>query len=97
MALRKIIETEGNAVIQTPIGVIENGVQKVSFLAYVKILSVQGTKEFITAQVEFKNNAQKFVKNYTMPASVADGSTNFIAQAYAYIKTLEEFAGATDC
>jgi predicted ATPase len=97
MALRKIIETEGNAVVQTPIGVVENGVQRVSFLAYIKVISVQGTKESVTAQVEFKNNNQKIVKNYTVPVSVADGSTNFIAQAYVHLKTLEEFAGATDC
>jgi hypothetical protein len=36
-------------------------------------------------------------KHYKFTASVSDGAENFIKQAYAHLKTLPEFAGATDC
>lgn len=97
MALRKIIEAEGKATIQTPIGNIENGIQRVSFSAYVKVISVNGNKTQINASVNFKGDTQQFNKQYQVPVSVEAGSDNFIAQTYAYLKTLPEFAGAEDC
>lgn len=97
MALRKIIEAEGKAVIQTPIGQIENGIQRVSFSAYVKVISISGNKTQITASVNFKGDAQQFNKQYQVPVSVDTGSDNFIAQTYTYLKTLPEFSGAEDC
>ena len=97
MALRKIIEAEGKATIQTPIGNIENGIQRVSFSAYVKVISINGDKTQINASVNFKGDAQQFNKQYQVPISIEAGSANFIAQAYAYLKTLPEFSGAEDC
>jgi len=97
MALRKIIEAEGTATVQTPMGLIENGVQRVSFSAYVKVLSVNGNKTDIIATVNFKGDVQQLTKQYFVPVSVASGSSNFIAQVYEHLKTLEEFAGAEDC
>ncbi len=97
MALRKIIQTEGKSLVQTDWGVIDNGTQSVSFVAYVKVDSVYGDKTQLTANVSFKGDAQSFNKQYQIPASVATGATNFIAQAYNHLKTLPEFAGATDC
>jgi hypothetical protein len=97
MALRKFIESEGTSVVQTPIGNIANGVQKVSFLAYAKITSIMGNKDFITANVSFQSDAQQFNRQYHIPVSTATGSANFIAQAYEHLKTLPEFAGAVDC
>jgi hypothetical protein len=97
MALRKIIEAEGTATVQTPMGLIENGVQRVSFSAYVKVLSINGNKTDIIASVNFKGDVQQLTKQYFVPVSVADGSPNFIAQVYEHLKTLEEFAGAEDC
>jgi len=97
MALRKIIETEGKCLIQTDFGVIENGTQRVSFAAYIKVDSVYGDKTQLTANVSFKGETQSFNKQYQIPASVENGSDNFIAQAYTHLKTLPEFAGAVDC
>ena len=97
MALRKIIEAEGTATVQTPMGLIENGIQRVSFSAYVKVLSVNGNKKEIIASVNFKGDVQQLTKQYFVPVSVDAGSSNFIAQVYEYLKTLEEFAGAEDC
>jgi hypothetical protein len=97
MALRKIIETEGKAIIQTPIGPIENGTQRLSFSAYVKVIEINGNKNKIYASVNFKNETQQFNKQYEVPVSVETGSANFIAQVYMYLKTLPEFSGAEDC
>jgi len=97
MALRKIIEAEGKSIVQTSIGNIENGTQRVSFSAYVKVIEINGNKTQITANVKFKGDVQQFNKQYVVPVSVEDGAPNFIAQVYAHLKTLEEFAGAEDC
>lgn len=97
MALRKIIEAEGTAFIQSPLGVIENGTQKVSFSAYVKVTSVSGDKTQITANVRFAGDVAQFTKQYQVPASVEVGSPNFIEQVYKHLKMLPEFDGAEDC
>lgn len=97
MALRQIIETEGKALIQTPFGSIENGIHRISFFAYVKVISITGDKNQIAANVNFKGDTQQFNRQYLIPVSVENGSTNFIAQAYAHLKTLPEFSNATDC
>lgn len=97
MAIRKIIEAEGKSIVQTSIGNIENGVQKVSFSAYVKVVSVNGNKNQITANVNFKGETQQFYKQYEIPVSVETNAQNFIAQVYVYLKTLPEFAGCEDC
>jgi hypothetical protein len=97
MALRKIIETQGKVVIDTPSGNIDAGSQKLSFSAYIKVLNVSGDKSEIIANVVFKNDAYQFTKQYQIPVSVETGALNFIAQAYNYLKTLPEFSNAEDC
>ena len=97
MALRKIIEAEGKSVIQTSIGAIDNGNQKVAFSAYIKVVSIGGDKSQIIANVQFTGDIAQFTKQYNVPVSVDNNAANFIAQAYEYLKNLPEFAGATDC
>jgi hypothetical protein len=97
MALRKIIEAQGKATIQTEIGNIENGVQSVSFPAYIKVVSVNGSKDQVIANVNFKGDVQHFNKQYQVPVSVEFGSANFIKQVYQHLKTLPDFEGAEDC
>jgi hypothetical protein len=97
MALRKTVELEGKSRIETLAGDIENGVQKVSFSAYIKVTNISGNKSFVVANVNFKGDAQQFTKPYQVPVSVETGASNFIAQTYAYLKTLPEFDGAVDC
>ena len=97
MALRKIIEAEGKAIIQTSTGIIENGIQRVSFSAYVKVISVNGNKTQVIANVHFAGDVAQFTKQYQVPVSIEAGVPNFIQQTYNYLKTLPEFAGAEDC
>lgn len=97
MALRKIISAEGKSVIQTSVGNIENGTQRVSFSTYIKVVEITGNKNRIIANVNFKGDAQQFHKQYEVPVSVEAGASNFIAQVYEYLKTLPEFTGAEDC
>jgi hypothetical protein len=97
MALRKIIEAEGRSVIHTPLGAVENGTQRVSFSAYVKVDSVSGNKNQVNANVHFTGDVAQFSKQYQVPMSVEAGAPNFIEQVYQHLKTLPEFAGAEDC
>lgn len=98
MALSKKINLEGNSVIETTSGLVNAGVQTISFLAYIKVCEIFGNKEKLTATVSFKGeNLVQFNKQYDVPMSVNDGSSNFIAQVYDYLKTLPEFSGAIDC
>ena len=97
MALRKIIEAEGKSTVQTTIGLIENGTQRVSFLAYIKVININGNKNEITAHVNFKSDTHQFTKSYAVPVTVEVGSANFIAQVYEHLKTLPEFANAENC
>jgi hypothetical protein len=97
MALRKIIEAEGKSVIQTSMGPIENGTQRLSFSAYVKVTTISGTKNQILANVHFAGDSVQFIKQYQVPVSVETGAPNFIEQVYKHLKTLPEFDGAEDC
>ena len=97
MALRKIIEAEGKAVIQTSVGTIENGTQRVSFSAYIKVISINGNKNQVNANVHFAGDMAQFSKQYQVPVSVEASSPNFIEQVYKHLKTLPEFTGAEDC
>jgi hypothetical protein len=97
MAFRKIIESEGKAVIQTHVGDIENGIQRVSFSAYVKVISFSGNKTQVTANVRFTGDVAQFTKQYQVPVSAETGAPNLIEQVYKHLKTLPEFDGAEDC
>jgi hypothetical protein len=97
MALKKIIDTEGLVTVSTPFGEIKNGTKSVSFLAYAKVIQITGNKTQLTATVSFSGESNQFVQQYQVPVSVANGAPNFIAQVYEHLKTLPEFAGATDC
>lgn len=67
-----------------------------SMEAYIKVDTVQGTKSNVVAQVDYLVDGQLVQKQtYAFVPSMNGG--NFIAQAYAHLKTLPEFAGATDC
>jgi hypothetical protein len=97
MALRKIIEAEGQSIIQTSFGSIENGTQRVSFSAYVKVSTINGNKNQLTANVQFIGETAQFSKQYQVPVLVEAGAPNFIEQVYKHLKTLPEFVGAEDC
>ena len=65
---------------------------------YIKIVRVDGTKENMSATVYcYKNQSSDVLKQSTHSFQPALDGSNFIAQGYAHIKTLPEFAGAADC
>jgi len=66
--------------------------------AYIKIQSFSGSKELLKFDVATHSRSGEqtlTVASFEMPYSI-DGS-NPIKQAYEYLKTLPEFAGAVDC
>jgi hypothetical protein len=97
MALRKIITLEGKVVVQTAMGDIEEGTRSVSIPAYIKVVSVNGTKNEVNALVGFTSEDKNLFKQYQVPVSVEANAPNFIAQVYEHLKTLPEFFGAENC
>ena len=66
--------------------------------AYIKVASITGSKNLLSACVEFyksQNNVLLQTANYGFVPNL-DGN-NFIKQAYDHLKTLPEFDGAIDC
>ena len=87
MALRKTFKIKDNF-----------GIEITFDDAYIKVIHIHGTKDLLTAHVGVyvkKDERQLDSKTFEFPL-VLDGN-NFIAQAYDHLKTLPEFAGATDC
>ena len=97
MALRKIIQVEGEGFVNTPSGPISIGKQKTAFAAYCKITEIHGSKEQGRVNVECKSDNYSTNKQYSVQFSVEDGASNFVKQAYVHLKTLPEWADATDC
>ena len=97
MALRKIITFEGKVVVQTTMGNIEEGTRSVSLPTYIKVVSVNGTKNEVSAIVSFTSDDKNLFQQYQVPVSVETGAPNFIAQVYEHLKTLPEFSGAENC
>lgn len=97
MALRKIIQVEGEAFVSTPSGQVSIGQQKTAFNAYCKIINLVGNKEAGFVTVESTGENYKTTNQYSITFSVEDGAPNFIKQAYVHLKTLPEWADATDC
>lgn len=69
-----------------------------TFSAYIRVDKVNGSKDVLNASVGFyKDNAEgEMIKaeGFQFTPSL---DSNFIKQAYDYLKTLPEFTGAIDC
>ena len=64
---------------------------------YIKVDEVSGNKHKVQILVAFIINDEVVdTTRVSFAPSVADSSDNFIKQAYEHLKTLPEFAGATD-
>lgn len=94
MALQTKITVKGIASI-TDNGFYAKTVCSISENVYVKVERVEADNSNCTAYVTFLGNTISAQKSYEFEISL-DGE-NFIAQAYAYLKTLNEFADAVDC
>lgn len=97
MALKKLIQLEGDTFLNTPHGNIKIGESKVDVTIHAKVKQVFASKENIEATVIFSSKEISFSKEYSFPASVVDGSPNYIKQAYQHLKTLPEFENSEDC
>jgi hypothetical protein len=64
--------------------------------AYWKVINVSGNKDAVSARVA-AFVADSPVHEMSIGFSPDQDNFNFIRQAYEYLKTLPEFAGATDC
>lgn len=97
MALRKIIEVEGEAFVQTQSGNFSLGKQKGAFTAYCKIINITGNKLKGRIIVECSGDKYKITEQFDVPLSVDENAPNFIKQAYIELKKLPEWADAIDC
>jgi hypothetical protein len=65
---------------------------------YIKVNQIKASKELAEATITYSVDGEvKETKGIVFNVDVADGSVNFIKQAYEHLKTLPEFSGATDC
>ena len=66
--------------------------------AYIKVDKVIASKEFLKIQVgTYKVKDGDRINSMVFDCGVDLDGKNFIAQAYEHLKTLPDFAGATDC
>lgn len=68
--------------------------------SYIRVCNISGNKYLINFIVEFKENIINdliYLKEYEFVPSVLENASDFIAQAYDYLKTLEEYKNAVDC
>ena len=66
--------------------------------AYIKVENMMGNKTQMRVDVSILKEANGIVLERKLYLITPDlGGKNFIAQAYDYMKTLPEFAGASDC
>jgi hypothetical protein len=95
MALKHNITVSGEVTMRSvQLGLVNLGEQSHLLEAIVKVHSVTGTKEEVTADVRFIANNHGFSKQYKFTPQM-DGD-NFIRQTYLYLKSLPEFQGAVD-
>jgi hypothetical protein len=99
MALQHIIRVSGKTVVHTDAGPVHLPTQTIDANCYIKVVSIEGGKSACTATClcADSDHGITFLRMYEFVPSLEDGAPNFIAQAYLHLKSLPEFAGATDC
>ena len=97
MALRKIIQIDGQAFIKTSFGQVSLGPQKTAFTAYCKITNINGDKTAGNVTLECKDDNYLILKQFEVPFSVEENAPNFVKQAYLHIKSLPDWKDAVDC
>ena len=65
---------------------------------YFKVSHLAGSKSSLTASVDAMSSKDgSTISRTEFRFTPSMGASNFIAQAYEHLKTLPDFAGATDC
>lgn len=95
MALNSKFNFFGKLKLHTQNGVVDIENKTLSLDCYIKVQNVKADKENAVADVIFKSGESLFTNFYKFPLDLIGG--NPIKQAYEHLKTLPEFAGATDC
>jgi hypothetical protein len=97
MAIRKDITIQGEATLDVKGAKVSLGSQSVVKPYYIKVTNVSGDKAIMLYTVSFTTEgSQPHGDSFSFEPSCAEGSDNFIKQAYEHLKTLPEFTGATD-
>jgi hypothetical protein len=94
MALKTSITLSGKSRIEEN-GLSANVPFNVQDSIYIKVQQVNGDKTRVNADVVLTGDSINGKRFYSFTPDL-DGP-NFIKQAYNYLKTLPEFAGAIDC
>lgn len=97
MALSKKITVQGTQYIETATGKLPVGKTSVEMDAYIRVNNVIAKKPVSFIDVEIKTGDVGRMEQYQFEADLSDSAENHIKQAYKYLKTLPEFAGAVDC
>lgn len=99
MALQKSFEVSGVKLISGSGFIYQLGEETIATEPlYIKVASFIGDKEYIKATVLFsisKDGLQVMQRDYRLSLDL--NGLNPIKQAYEHLKTLPEFADATDC
>jgi isoleucyl-tRNA synthetase len=96
MALTKTYRVAGTETTTTEFGVVSTKAVVVNLQnAYIKVDTVTGDKENVTATVFTKIGEIVKTKFYRFVPDM--NGSNFIKQSYEHLKTLPEFSDASDC
>lgn len=95
MALRKTISVQGKAFLHHASGVAILGDKSLDVNAYIKVESINGSKDNIFAVVSFTDDVITMQTSYGFDYDLE--GPNPIKQAYLHLKSLPEFADAVDC
>jgi hypothetical protein len=97
MAIKKDITIQGDATLDVKGAKVSLGSQSVVKPYYIKVEEVSGDKALMFYSVSLTTEgSQPHGERFSFEPSCAEGSDNFIKQAYEHLKTLPEFTGATD-
>lgn len=85
--------------IKKTLTLVDNFGKNIEFVdTYIKIVFISGSKDLLTAEISILEAKDgKMLKSQSFRFSLDLNGANFIRQAYEHLKTLPEFAGATDC
>jgi hypothetical protein len=99
MALKKAITVTGTGLVSGQGMVVNTGPATVTTNPlYIKIEKVSGGKESVRAIVSYSDvDTRDKMTEKTFDFQPKMDGENFVAQAYAHLKSLPEFAGAEDC